>query len=550
MGERVNPSLFIFGIFLLLPGLFAAGTALFDGPGSWAVSQGQFWGTPIADFVFWIGLAHAGTFFSAVLLVLGARFGRRVALVAELSTIASLLVAATYPLIHLGVPLHFYAMIPVGNARHFYANAESPLLWDMVAIFVYAVLSTFYLLLHLFASKRKSVEKYRKPFAWILFPLVLWVHTIVSMDFAVTCVQEWRGGYFPLYFIFGALYSGVALVTILLELLHRRVRRMADLTLCFSWAMLVFWIWEAVFKGVWHPEILILGFLIPQLLWIPSVRENAFARTFIAFFILVALWRERLELVMLQSLEWTWVDVGLFAFGVGLFAVAFELSLGGLKRFFPEAFEREASGNFSDSAPGFARLPFAVSVLAGVVCAALFACYFAQNAPDFFAVRIIPMLLPIAALVAGAGLSLFAAAEIWGKSRAVTAFFAVVILAVALGGLVFRGADTEYSEPFPVVRAENPFVGTASFAGELWNARCAACHGKDGAFNDKFVHEYYPMPQKLSEARLDSLGMDSLVQVVLDGRGYMRPFRGRISEEEAKQLVLHLQRLAKEKGGR
>ncbi len=548
MGARVNRSIFVFGLLLLLPGFFAVWTALFEGPGSWAVLQGQFWGTPIADFVFWIGLAHAGTFFSAVLLVLGGRFGRRVALVAELSTLASLLVAATYPLIHLGIPLHFYAMIPVGNARHFYANAESPLLWDMVAIFVYAVLSTFYLLLHLFASKWKSIEKYRKPFAWILFPLVLWVHTIVSMDFAVTCIPEWRGGYFPLYFIFGALYSGVALVAILLELLHRRVRRMADLTLCFSWAMLVFWIWEAVFKGVWHPEILVLGFLIPQLLWIPSVRENALARTFIAFFVLAALWWERIELVMLQSLEWTWVDIGLSAFGVGLFVVAFEASFGALGHFFPEAFEREASGNFSDSAQVFARRPFAVSVLAGVVCAILFAIYFIHNAPDFFAIRILPMLFPLAALVAGVGLSLFAAAEIWGTSRALAAFFAVAFFVVALGGLVFRGADTEYSEPFSVVRAEKPFAGTAAFASELWNARCAACHGKDGGFNDKFVHEYYPLPQKLSEERLDSLGVDSLARVVLDGRGYMRPFRGRISEEEAKQLVRHLQKLAQRMG--
>lgn len=80
----------------------------------------------------------------------------------------------------------------------------------------------------------------------------------------------------------------------------------------------------------------------------------------------------------------------------------------------------------------------------------------------------------------------------------------------------------------------------------IWMSRCASCHGNDGMFNEKFVREYYPLPQKLSLERLDSLGADSLVHVILDGRVNMNPYRGRITEDEARGLVRYMRRLAGE----
>ncbi len=542
----MNRKIFLFGLVLFLAGFFFVDTALWDGPKSWSVSQELFWGTPIANFVFWIGLAHAGTFFSAILFVLGVSWQRRVALTAELSTLASLCVAGIFPLIHLGIPWRFYEMVPIGNLREFFVNVESPLVWDFMAILAYATLSTLYLLLHLFAGRYSVLEKFRKPFAWMLFPLVLWVHTIVSLDFAVTFVPEWGGGYFPLYFIFGALDSGVALVLALLVLFGKRIRRVEEILLAFSWAMLAFWIWETVTKDVWHPEILVFGFLLPQLLWVSSVRERPVARFAISCSALGALWWERLSLVQPKMLDWTAVDRGFFPLGIGAFCLAFSSANFAAQRLLRNSRVPECPGMTADT--GFAAKPFGISLAAGIFAAAVFAVYFVCNAPEFPFVRIVPLLLPVAVFVAGVFLSAFAACEIWGKRRVLSLAFCLFSVLIGVSGWIYRGRETSFSEPGIVVRNEKPFgIFSPGGSAALWDARCAVCHGRDGNFNRKFVHEFYPLPQKLSLSRLDSIGTDSLSRVILYGRRYMRPFGGRISEDEAKALADYLKSLAEKK---
>lgn len=542
----MNRKIFLFGLVLFLVGFFSVDMALWDGPKSWAVSQELFWGTPIANFVFWIGLAHAGTFFSAILFVLGVRWQRRVALTAELSTLASLCVAGIFPLIHLGIPGRFYEMLPIGNLREFFVNVESPLVWDFMAILAYATLSTLYLLLHLFAERFSSLEKFRKPFAWMLFPLVLWVHTIVSMDFSVTFVPEWLGGYFPLYFIFGALYSGVALVLALLVLFGKRVRRVEEILLAFSWAMLAFWIWETAMKDVWHPEILVFGFLLPQLLWISSVRERPVARFALSCSVLGALWWERLFLVQPQMLDWTAVDWGFFPFGVGAFCLVFSLANFAAQRLLRNSRVSESSEISTDA--GFAAKPFGVSLAAGIFVSSVFAVYFVCNAPEFPFARIVPLLLPVTVFVAGILLAVFAACEIFERRRVLSFACCLSVVVLGVSGWVYRGQETSFSEPKTVVWSEKPFDASSPVATvALWNARCAVCHGKDGNFNRKFVHEFYPLPQKLSVSRLDSIGTDSLSRVILFGRRYMRPFSGRLSEDEAKALAGYLRSLAEKK---
>jgi len=544
----MNRNILIFGIVLLFPGLFALDSAISLGPSSWALSQKFFWGTPIADFVFWIGLAHAGTFFSAILLVFGARWQHRVALMAELSTLAALAVAASFPLIHLGIPEEFYQMIPIKNLRSVFVNPESPLVWDFVAILVYGVVSTLYLLLHLFSIQHSALEKFRRPFAWILFLLVLWVHTIVSLDFSVTFVPDWQGAYFPLYFIFGALYSGVSLVLILSELSGQRVRAVEDLVLSFSWPLLAFWIWEAVTKNIWQPGIIFFGFLIPQLLWISKIREISHMRVLVAISVMASLWWERLQLVQPETLEWTWVDIGLASFGIGAFCVLYALLRMGIQKYCPQAFDANVLEMLRERPVKFANKPFQVSVGMGAFAAILFTCYFVWNLQGVSLVRLVPLLFPVIALVAGISLSFYAALELWNRKKV---FFALGILCLwtaGVLGLLYRGTDVSYSEAFVSVQSETLTLGTLPDASrELWNARCAACHGKDGNLNRKFVHAYYPMPQTLSLSRIDSLGEDSLQKVILDGRNYMQPFRGRVSKEDALALAHFLRTLAEEK---
>lgn len=545
----MNGKILLFGILLLIPGVFAVDSALVKGPGAWSLSQDFFWGTPIANFVFWIGLAHAGTLFSAILPTLGCKWQQRIALVAEEATVAALVVAGFFPIMHLGRPLHFYEMIPIGNLRIFFVNPESPLVWDFAAILSYASLSTLFLALHLFSPKFPALEKFRKPLAWILFFLVLWVHTIVSMDFSVTFVPKWSGAYFPLYFIFGALFSGVALVQILVELWGHRVRRLEECLLSLSWAMLAFWAWEFFSKGEISSALLVFGFLAPQLLWISPVRERSWCRVLIAVSILGALWWERLSLVMPDFSGWTWVDSGLAAFSVGLFCAGFGALRLLIQKFLPESSEESGKISEHSEMTGFARGPFVCAVSAGILVAGFLTAYFLYNSPDALAVRIVPALFPFAALAAGFVLFAFILYEIFGRARAIMLVLSIMLVLTFAGIFTYRGANTSYAEPFRVTENAGDFTARSNEeALALWNARCAACHGADGLFNRKFVHEFYPLPQTLSAARLDSLGEDSLAQVVLKGRGYMRAFGGRISEEEARLLVRHLQSLAKVHG--
>ena len=198
-------ALMIAGLALFLPGACALGYSVFQGPSSWMTDAHTFWGTPISLFVFWIGLAHAGTLLSAVFLALDIRLDRRTALIAELSTLVSLAIAAVFPLMHLGVIENFYMVAPLLDARGNIANVRSPLVWDFCCIAVYAVLSLLFFATHLKARSYPALDMFRKPMAWLLFPLVLWVHTVVSLDFAATFVPEWRGAFFPVYFIAGAI---------------------------------------------------------------------------------------------------------------------------------------------------------------------------------------------------------------------------------------------------------------------------------------------------------------------------------------------------------
>lgn len=230
---------------IILWGLYAWGYQIYWGMGTAGINQPVYWGLYIATFVFWVGISHAGTMISAVLRLLGADWRRPITRGAEAMTAGALMMAGLYPLIHLGRVWKFYWMLPYPNNRLMWPNFQSPLMWDMVAIFTYLIGSSLYLYLALIpdmamARDHTSGWRYRLYrilalgwrgtegewhklhralgiFSIVIIPVFLSVHSIVSWDFAITIQPRWHSSIFAPYFVIGAVYSGLsALATILL----------------------------------------------------------------------------------------------------------------------------------------------------------------------------------------------------------------------------------------------------------------------------------------------------------------------------------------------
>ena len=544
------------GVVLLLLGASAFGLSLWDGPSAWHTDARTFWGVPIALFVLWIGLAHAGTLISAIFLALGYPLGRRTSIIAELSTLCSLVVAALFPLVHLGIVENFYMVIPFLNARGIFANLRSPLVWDFCCIAVYGIVSTLFFSAHLFSEKKPALKKMIRPMAWLLFPLVLWVHTIVSLDFAVTFVPEWRGAFFPLYFIIGAIYSGLALVIILLTAENCRVRVLEKLMLSLSWFMAAFWLWEFLLKGMFSFEVVFLGAVVPQLMWLRVIRENTFGRLLVSFSILISLGLERYILVTPSEYNvanaFGWLDLGLVSFSLGLFMVLFfvfrtkfQTLLEGEDVVMGEIVLQEDKASKEDCPKqndfSLLRLPLLLGILVTLLYVIWAISYDSWVIAPYSAINVIPLCLPLVVFVASLTLCV---RHFWIllDKRMKMVFIALVGILGLFAGAFWAGGNSE--APQGIVSVQD--LGTAKNSEAIWTSRCASCHGNDGNFNEKFVREFYPLPQKLTPDRLDSLGEDSLVNVILDGRVNMNPYRGRVTEDEARGLVHYMRFLAGE----
>ena len=575
------------GLVLFLPGLYALGLSLYEGPSAWMVDSHTFWGTPISLFVFWIGLAHAGTLLSAVFVALDIKLDRRTALIAELSTLSSLVFAAIYPLMHLGVIDNFYMVAPFADARENFANVRSPLVWDFCSIAVYALLSLLFFVTHLKARRTPALEKYRKPMAWLLFPLVLWVHTVVSLDFATTFVPEWRGAFFPVYFIAGAIFSGLALVNLILCTEGYRVRLLERLQLICSWFMCAIWIWDFMLKGAFCTSAFIFAGLFPQLRMVSVIRENKWGRIALSLSVLLGLFLERLYLVSPEfgspvSATFGYVDLGLLSFSVGGFMLIFFGARRLLNRYAEsvgsyfgevdgsdmvkaeeaEDAEREGGRGIEKTKKGFYIQPWSseeyrllrLPLLSGIAATGLFTLWawgqrIFENV-ELSVANLIPLWYPLLAFVAA--MTLFVRAYFVEKTFAlhrVEKGLGVVLLLClgACAGAFFAGGAAERPAEQFVRNMDANLDKSAvdmNYVARIWNARCATCHGTDGHFNEKFVREYYPVPQKLDVSRIDSLGVDSLVRVVWSGRNNMNPYAGRLTLDEARGLVLYMRQLA------
>lgn len=241
-------------IVLLLAVPVAAGLAAFlyqvySGIGVAGITRPVFWGFYITNFVFWIGISHAGTLISAILRLANAGWRRPVTRCAEAITVFALVIGASFPVIHLGRPWLFFWLIPYPSERGIWPNFRSPLLWDFFAISTYITGSLTFLLLPIipdWAMVRDKASGWRKriytvlalgwrgtPREWhrlemamrimavAIIPVAVSVHTIVSWDFAMAPVPMWHSTVFGPYFVAGAIFSGIAALIIAMAFLRK-----------------------------------------------------------------------------------------------------------------------------------------------------------------------------------------------------------------------------------------------------------------------------------------------------------------------------------------
>ena len=561
------------GLVLLLLGALSLGYAVWCGPSSWHTDGNTFWGTPIGLFVFWIGLAHAGTLLSAIFLALDIKLDKKTSLLAELSTLVCLIIASIYPLMHLGVIGRFYMLVPFLDVRNNIANVRSPLVWDFCSVTIYGVMSFIFFATHLFEKKFVEIRHCRKYLAWLLFPLVVWVHSVVSMDFASTFVPQWIGTYFSIYFVVGAIYSGLALVNLLLMVEGYRMRLLEKLMLLCSWIICIIWCWDFLVKGYFSVAAFIFAGVLPQFMNIALVRDSKVGRSLVMVSVLLGLMLERLFLVSddlsSSSLNhFGWVDIGLVLFGMGAFVFIFET----VKHRLFKNLEVEGTYIGEVDADDLIELSWRTKepskiintkllrqpLLVGFMFALLFCVWCVSQLPyDKISIglaNLLPVAFPIMLFVTAITLlSMMYANRVKNKLKRLDkkkkhlVWLGLILICMLVGfvfGMAYFGG-TSPPNPYTVASQEssNQSLGLERSA-LLWNARCASCHGIDGQFNLKFVREFYPLPQKLDLLRMDSLGTDSLERVILEGRVNMNPYKGRISNAEAKALVRYMKFLA------
>jgi Ni/Fe-hydrogenase subunit HybB-like protein len=234
---------------VVIAGFSAFGWQIYHGLGVSGLRRPVFWGFYITNFVFWIGLSHAGTLISAILRLANATWRRPVTRCAEVITVFALSIGATFPIIHLGRPWVFFWLVPYPSERGIWPNIRSPLLWDFFAISTYLLGSGTFLLLPILpdlalirdraTGLRKKIytvlaigwrgtprqwhrlEMAMKIMAIAVIPVAVSVHSIVSWDFAMAPVPGWHSTIFAPYFVAGAIFSGIAALIIAMACLRK-----------------------------------------------------------------------------------------------------------------------------------------------------------------------------------------------------------------------------------------------------------------------------------------------------------------------------------------
>ncbi len=346
-------------VLALLIGITMVTNQIWTGIGTWGLNKTVGWAWDITNFVFWVGIGHAGTLISAILYLFRQNWRTSVNRSAEAMTIFAVMCAGIFPLIHMGRPWLAFWVFPYPNSRGpLWVNFRSPLLWDVFAISTYFIVScTFWYfgLLPDLATIRDRTKSYIKKYifsilsfgwtgsmrTWLRYetvymllaglstPLVFSVHTIVSFDFATSVIPGWHTTVFPPYFVCGAIFSGFGMVLSLMLIARkamcfeqyitlRHIDTMCKVTLLTScivglaYGTEFFTAWYSAnpyeqfaflnrAKGPYSWAFLIMvscNVIIPQLLWIPRIRKTLFVVFFISITINIGMWFERFVIIV------------------------------------------------------------------------------------------------------------------------------------------------------------------------------------------------------------------------------------------------------------
>src|SRR6266849_2238810 len=317
-----------FALFQLL--LLTITNLVFNGVGLWGINQPVGWGFAIINFVWWIGIGHAGTLISAILLLLRQKWRTSINRFAEAMTLFAVAQAGMFPVMHLGRPWLMYWLFPYPNTMGVWPQFRSPLMWDVFAVSTYATVSAMFwfvgLIPDLATLRDRANSKvfrviygmlsmgwrgsarhwHRYEMAYLLLaglatPLVLSVHTIVSFDFAVGIIPGWHATIFPPYFVAGAIYAGMAKVMLATGLI---VVYGYMIEAFFGWysgnQYEHFMIWNRM-HGPYAPyywALILCNGITPQLLWFKKIRANLLVLWLISFVVSIGMWLERFVIVV------------------------------------------------------------------------------------------------------------------------------------------------------------------------------------------------------------------------------------------------------------
>jgi Ni/Fe-hydrogenase subunit HybB-like protein len=359
---RKHPKSWVFGFFvactLLMLFFYAVAYLLARGVGIWGVNIPVAWGFAIVNFVWWIGIGHAGTFISAILLLLLQKWRTSINRLTEAMTLFAVACAGLFPLLHLGRPWVFFWLFPYPDTMGLWPQFRSPLVWDVFAVSTYFTVSLLFWFLGLVpdlatlrdrANTRLKQKLYgalalgwrgsavhwqRQQSAYLLLaglatPLVLSVHSVVSFDFSVAILPGWHSTIFPPYFVAGAIYSGFAMVlniVIPLRKLYsleslvtlRHLNNMANVMLAtglmvaYGYLMEAFMAWysgdifeqQMMANRMFGPygwifwALMLVNVLVPQSLWSRRVRTHPVPLFLVALSVNLGMWLERFVIVI------------------------------------------------------------------------------------------------------------------------------------------------------------------------------------------------------------------------------------------------------------
>jgi molybdopterin-containing oxidoreductase family membrane subunit len=341
-------------------GGYAIYITLFEGLGTWGLNNSVGWGWDIINFVWWIGIGHAGTAFSIFLLILRQKWRTAINRAAEAMTVVAVLAASLFPLLHMGRPWLFFYIFPYPNTRGpLWVNFNSPLFWDFMAISAYLLISAsfwYYGMLPDFATIRDTAKSKIKKmvygimaFGWtgssrewlryeglsfvlggIAAVLVVSVHSIVSTDFAVSVEVGWHTTIFPPYFVVGAIFSGFAMVLTLVVMMRGlykmndfitdshidavcRVLIFISLIMATAYLTEIFVAWYSgspyemymFFKNRLFGDyafqfwaMFVSNALVPQLFWFKKMRRNIWVVFIVSIIINIGMWYERYNIIV------------------------------------------------------------------------------------------------------------------------------------------------------------------------------------------------------------------------------------------------------------